>query len=92
VAATDNARGIPLDIRGREKGAAQRLKSQASTEMTTLISSIVVIGKKNLKPGRSTTMSPGSRKSGSRRTQGQSSPISSIAVPRITSKRFTRAF
>jgi len=36
---------------------------------------IVVMGKKNLNPGRSTTISPGKRPIGSLESQGQRTPI-----------------
>jgi hypothetical protein len=36
-----------------------RRRAQATMESSALISSMVVRGKKNLKPGRSMTMSPG---------------------------------
>ncbi len=48
---------------------------------------IVVIGKKNLKPGRSMTTSPGSLPSGSFEIQGHATPIATMANP-MTMKIF----
>jgi hypothetical protein len=48
---------------------------------------MVVSGKKNLKPGRSMTMSPGSRNSGRRRSHCQVRPATMNSVPRTMSRR-----
>src|SRR5438105_1854977 len=61
---------------------------QAMIDMTALSSSRVVIGKKNLKPGRSMTISPGRRNRGSVLTHGQARPSRIRIAPRPTSKRF----
>lgn len=55
--------------------------------MLTMI--IVVIGMKNLKPGLSTTMSPGNRPSGSFDIHGQASPTSAIRRPMMMRIRCT---
>ena len=62
--------------------------SQAMIDMIALSNSMVVIGKKNLKPGRSMTMSPGKRNSGSVLTQDHERPSRMRIAPRPTSKRF----
>jgi hypothetical protein len=53
--------------------------------MLTMI--IVVIGMKNLNPGLSTTMSPGSRPSGNFDSQGQARPMSAMTMPMMMSMR-----
>src|SRR6516162_9755057 len=57
-------------------------------EITALISSMVVIGKKNLKPGRPITMSPGRRNSGTCRNHDQPGPRITRLTPSATSTRF----
>jgi hypothetical protein len=55
---------------------------------TALTISIVVIGKKNLNPGRSTTISPGKWNKLVLLSHGQSNPATMSAVPRIMRSRF----
>ena len=62
--------------------------SQAMIDTNALSNSMVVTGKKNLKPGRSMTMSPGRRNSGSALTQDHARPSRIRIAPRPTSKRF----
>ena len=50
-------------------------------EITALMSNIVVIGKKNLNPGRSMTISPGRRNSGRRLIQDQARPGKTRLAP-----------
>jgi hypothetical protein len=57
-------------------------------EITALMSNIVVIGKKNLKPGRSMTISPGRRNSGRRLIQDQARPSKMRLAPTVMSRRF----
>src|SRR5256885_14382966 len=52
------------------------------------MSNMVVIGKKNLNPGRSMTISPGRRNSGRRLTQDQARPSKMRLAPRVMSRRF----
>src|SRR6267143_6054548 len=63
-------------------------RTHAMNEITALMSNIVVIGKKNLNPGRSMTMSPGRRNSGRRLTQDQARPRKMRLAPRVMSRRF----
>ena len=56
-------------------------------EIRTLITTIVVIGRNSLNPGRSIRKSPGSRPSGSFETHGQASPTSEMMIPRMKSAR-----
>jgi hypothetical protein len=56
-------------------------------EISALMSSIVVSGKKNLNPGRSMTKSPGRRKSGSCLIQDQPRPRRMRLAPRTMSRR-----
>lgn len=63
-------------------------RAQAMIEITALMSNIVVIGKKNLNPGRSMTISPGRRNSGRRLIQDQARPSKTRLAPRVMSRRF----
>jgi hypothetical protein len=63
------------------------LKSISSSEITTLTMIMVVNGKKNLNPGRSMMMSPGSRPSGKREIHGHAKPISTIKQPSTMRRR-----
>jgi hypothetical protein len=62
--------------------------SHATNDSTALASNMVVMGKKNLKPGLSTTISPGKRSQGILPSQGQSNPASTASDPRTISIRF----
>jgi DNA helicase IV len=62
--------------------------SHAMIDSTALASNVVVMGKKNLKPGLSTTISPGNRSQGILPSQGQSNPASIASDPRMMSIRF----
>src|SRR5207248_3557080 len=73
------------------RGELHRRSTHAMAEIRALIRSIVVIGRKNLNPGRSMTMSPGSRKSGSRLTHDHPRPRRMRLTPRVTSGRFIAA-
>ena len=55
--------------------------SQIINEITKLITIIEVMGKKNLKFGLSTTISPGSFPIGSFEIHGQRNPITTIIIP-----------
>ena len=57
-------------------------------ETIALSNNIVVIGKKNLNPGRSMTMSPGNLNSGSVLTHDQERPSRIRIAPKPTSTRF----
>jgi hypothetical protein len=57
-------------------------------DTNALSNSMVVMGKKNLKPGRSMTISPGRRNSGSPLTHDQPRPSRMRIAPKPTSKRF----
>lgn len=61
--------------------------SHAISDRTTLTMIMVVIGMKNLKPGLSTTMSPGRRPIGSFEIQGQAAPMATIIRPRTIRTR-----
>src|SRR5207237_7583291 len=63
-------------------------RAHARIEITALMSNMVVIGKKNLNPGRSMTISPGRRNSGRRLTQDQARPSKMRLAPRVMSRRF----
>ena len=78
--------------RAAEARSATRLDylrtAHAMIEITALMSNIVVIGKKNLNPGRSTTISPGRRNSGRRLIQDQARPSKMRLAPTVMSRRF----
>jgi hypothetical protein len=57
--------------KSRRMVAIQRRSSQTIKEKSALITIIVVTGMKSRMPGRSITMSPGSRPRGSLRNHGQ---------------------
>jgi hypothetical protein len=57
-------------------------------ETIALNNNIVVIGKKNLKPGRSMTISPGRRNRGNFRIQDQESPSRIRRAPKPISSLF----
>src|SRR5690606_12721331 len=61
----------------------RRGNSQKMTDNTRLTRIMVVMGMNILKPGRSMTISPGNRPSGSLPSQGQSSPRATIMMPMI---------
>ena len=60
---------------------SQRRITHAITEITTLKINIVVIGKKNLNPGRPITMSPGKRNKPILFNHGQSNPAITSTAP-----------
>ena len=65
-------------------------KYQRISDTTTLITIMVVIGKNNLNPGRSITMSPGSLKNGRADSCRQNIPTSTMTMPMTMSARFMR--
>jgi hypothetical protein len=66
--------------------------AQAIREITALMSNIVVIGKKNVNPGRLMTISPGRRNRGSRLIQDQVRPSPMITTPSAIRRRCMRGF
>src|SRR5262249_8524108 len=75
-------------VRGHDESLTYLRESHATIDTTALSSSIVVIGKKNLNPGRSMTISPGKRNRGSVLTHVHPRPSRMRMAPRPTSKRF----
>ncbi len=71
-----------------EESLQNRRISQAMIDTTALTSSMVVMGKKNLNPGRSMTISPGSLNRLVLLSHGQSNPAMMQNVPMVMSNRF----
>jgi hypothetical protein len=68
-------------------GARQRRTNQTISETKALTISMLVNGAKNLKPGLSTRMSPGSRPKGSFASQGHRTPARTRSTPSPMSSR-----